>query len=77
MAGVTVIAELATVSVKLAVPAWPLASATLTVKAKAPAAVGVPDTTPLVDNATPAGNAPLANAKLYGPTPPTAVSVAE
>ena len=74
--GVTVIAELVTFSVRLAAPVWPLASVTLTVKAKAPAAVGVPDTMPPGDSASPAGSAPPFNTKRYGPTPPAAVSVA-
>jgi hypothetical protein len=47
-------------------------SLTLTVKAAAPAAVGVPLTVPLADNESPAGREPLISDHEYPPAPPLA-----
>ncbi len=53
-------------------------SVTSTVKAKVPAFVGVPETTPLVaDKDSPAGSAPDESFQVYGEVPPLADSVTE
>jgi hypothetical protein len=49
-----------TVSATLDVPAPPALSVTLTVIVKDPAAVGVPESKPVVLNVTPAGNPDVA-----------------
>jgi hypothetical protein len=52
-----------------------LLSVALTVKLKLPAAVGVPESAPLLLKVTPAGSAPLVMANVYGDVPPLAVIV--
>lgn len=52
------------------VKARPLESFTVKVNASEAAEDGVPLTTPLDDNDSPAGNDPDARLKLYGGTPP-------
>jgi len=49
----------------------------VTVKENVPAAVGVPEITPVVDNVNPAGKLPVVTAQVYGETPPVATSDAE
>ena len=51
-------------------------STTCTVKAKALAVVGVPETVPFeAFNERPAGNAPVTTDQVYGETPPVAARV--
>ena len=52
-------------------------SVALTEKLKLPAAVGVPERTPLLVKVTPAGSAPVVTAYVYGDVPPLAVIVCE
>ena len=53
-------------------------SVTAVVKLKVPAAVGVPETMPLLANVTPPGSTPVETLQAYPlPVPPVAVSVAE
>lgn len=49
----------------------------MTVKENVPAAVGVPEITPVVDNVNPAGKLPVVTAQVYGETPPVATRDAE
>jgi len=50
-------------------------SVTCTVKLDVPAAVGVPEITPAVLNASPAGSEPLSRFHSMGDVPPEAISV--
>ena len=64
-----------TVRVSACAPVLPSASAAVTVKGKAPVAVGVPLMTPVAElRVRPAGSVPLVTAKVYGPVPPPAVT---
>ena len=51
-----------------------LESVAVTVKLKVPPAVGVPASTPPGLSVTPAGRLPAVTAKVYGATPPLAVT---
>ena len=54
-------------------PGQLLASVAVIVKLKVPAAVGVPEMTPVVAlSVKPFGSAPIETVKVYGPVPPTA-----
>ena len=66
-----------TVRVRLFVPCSPPASVTLAVKVKLPDVVGVPEITPAVVNATPAGNCPEVTVHVYGDAPPVACKASE
>ena len=58
------------------VAVWLLASVTLIVKFDVPAAVGVPDSSPVeAFRVIPAGRLPPLTDHAYGPVPPLAVSV--
>ena len=60
------------------VAVWLLASVTLTVKLDVPAAVGVPDSTPVeAFRVIPAGSVPALTDHAYGAVPPLTVSVSE
>jgi len=52
-------------------------SFTCTVKAEFPDCVGVPEITPKLEMASPAGKLPLVTDQLYGPVPPVAAKVVE
>ncbi len=52
----------------------PSGSVAVTVKLNGPLAVGVPETTPLLEIDMPAGSAPAVRAKLNAPDPPVALS---
>jgi len=57
---------------------WPLASVTFTVKLDVPAAVGVPDSSPVEESSViPAGGLPLLTDQVYGPVPPETVNMSE
>src|SRR5580700_5902662 len=57
---------------------WPLASVTFTVKLDVPAAVGVPDNTPVEPfSVIPSGRLPLLTDQVYGPVPPATANVTE
>ena len=47
-------------------------SVTVIVNVNDPAAAGVPEITPVDDNVSPVGNAPVVTANVYGVTPPVA-----
>src|SRR5579872_2103275 len=66
------------VSETVAVADTLLASVTLTVKLDVPAAVGVPESTPVEAlSVIPAGSVPLLTDQVYGAVPPLTVSVNE
>src|SRR5258708_34892916 len=56
-------------------PVQPCESVTSTVMGKLPTTVGVPDSTPLVENERPAGSAPLARVNVAVPMAPVFVKV--
>jgi hypothetical protein len=64
-----------TVIEKAFVEEAPFPPATRTVKFEAPAAVGVPPSTPAADRLKPAGRVPADTDQLYGVIPPVATSV--
>ena len=72
-AAATMVMLKALVAVCAGVPA----SVTRTVKLKVPAAVGVPEMTPLPLSVNPVGSVPLAIDQVYGNVPPFATRVAE
>ena len=54
----------------------PVLSVTLTVKVSDPVALGVPVSTPAVDNVSPAGGEPKLTVQVLAPDPPVAFNVA-
>src|SRR5689334_10080222 len=65
------------VTVKEPRPVQPLAAVACTLKVNGPAAVGVPASTPPLPRVRPAGTAPPASEKVYGASPPDALTAAE